>query len=125
MVQAAIGVINRRKTLLIITTKPDEVQKYITKTLHRGATVWNASGAFTHEDKTVLFVAMTPYQAAEVRDYTKKIDDMAFDSIISAVQSGKADVGVAGMTVTPDREKNVLFSDTYTSSSQVIIVRKK
>ena len=30
-----------------------------------------------------------------------------------------------GMTVTPDREKNVLFSDTYTSSSQVIIVRKK
>ena len=54
-----------------------------------------------------------------------KIEDMAFDSIISAVQSGKADVGVAGMTVTPDREKNVLFSDTYTSSSQVIIVRKK
>ena len=57
--------------------------------------------------------------------YELKIDDMAFDSIISAVQSGKADVGVAGMTVTPDREKNVLFSDTYTSSSQVIIVRKK
>ena len=49
--------------------------------------------------------------------YELKIDDMAFDSIISAVQSGKADVGVAGMTVTPDREKNVLFSDTYTSSS--------
>ena len=31
MVQAAIGVINRRKTLLIITSKPDEVQEYITK----------------------------------------------------------------------------------------------
>ena len=57
--------------------------------------------------------------------YELQIDDMAFDSIISAVQSGKADVGVAGMTVTPDREKNVLFSDSYTSSKQVIIVRKK
>ena len=38
---------------------------------------------------------------------------------------GKADVGVAGMTVTPDREKNVLFSDGYATSTQVIIVRKK
>ena len=31
-------------------------------------------------------------------------------ALVAAVQSGKADVGVAGMTVTPDREKNVLFS---------------
>ena len=84
MVQAAIGVINRRKTLLIITSKPDEVQEYITKTLHRGATVWNASGAFTHENKTVLFVAMTPYQAAEVSDYTKKIDDRAFVTVLDS-----------------------------------------
>lgn len=57
--------------------------------------------------------------------YTLKIDDMAFDSIIAAVQSGKADVGVAGMTVTEDRQKNVLFSTPYTQSNQVIIVRKK
>ena len=52
------------------------------------------------------------------------IEDMAFDSIISAVDSGKADVGVAGMSVTKDRLKNVNFSDPYTSASQVIIVRK-
>ena len=57
--------------------------------------------------------------------YELKIDDMAFDSIISAVSSGKADVGVAGLTVTEDRKKNVLFSDAYTTSKQVIIVRNK
>ena len=51
--------------------------------------------------------------------------DALFDSIISAVSSGKADVGVAGMTVTEDRKQNVLFSDPYTTSNQVIIVRKK
>ena len=51
------------------------------------------------------------------------IDDMAFDSIIAAVDSGKADVGVAGMTVTEDRLKNVNFTDSYTQASQVIIVR--
>ena len=52
------------------------------------------------------------------------IEDMAFDSIISAVDSGKADVGVAGMSVTKDRLQNVNFSDPYTSASQVIIFRK-
>ena len=57
--------------------------------------------------------------------YELKIDDMAFDSIISAVSSGKADIGVAGLTVTEDRKKNVLFSDAYTTSKQVIIVRNK
>ncbi len=51
------------------------------------------------------------------------IDDMAFDSIIAAVDSGKADVGVAGMTVTEDRLKNVNFTDSYTSASQVVIYK--
>ncbi len=52
------------------------------------------------------------------------IEDMAFDSIIAAVDSGKADVGVAGMSVTEDRKKNVDFSQGYTTTTQVIIVRK-
>ena len=50
------------------------------------------------------------------------IEDMAFDSIITAVQSGKADIGLAGMTVTEDRLKNINFSDSYATGKQVIIV---
>ena len=64
--------------------------------------------------------------AQAVADYlgmNLKIEDMEFDSIITAVQSGKADFGAAGMTVTPDRLKNIDFSDTYTTSKQVVIVR--
>ena len=53
-----------------------------------------------------------------------QIEDMEFDSIITAVQSGKADIGVAGMTVTEDRLKNIDFTDSYTTAKQVIIVRK-
>ncbi len=52
------------------------------------------------------------------------IEDIAFDSIIPSVQSGKADMGVAGMTVRPDRLENVDFSDSYITASQVIIVHK-
>ncbi|MCI8320905.1 MAG: transporter substrate-binding domain-containing protein [Dorea sp.] len=53
-----------------------------------------------------------------------KIEDMAFDSIIPAVDSGKADIGVAGMTVTESRLQNVNFSDTYAKATQVVIVKE-
>ena len=56
--------------------------------------------------------------------YELVIEDMEFDSIINAVQSGKADIGVAGMTVTEDRLKSIDFTDSYTTATQVIIVRK-
>ncbi len=56
--------------------------------------------------------------------YELKIEDMEFDSIINAVQSGKADIGVAGMTITEDRLKNIDFTTPYTTATQVIIVRK-
>ncbi len=55
---------------------------------------------------------------------TLEIEDIAFDSIIPEIDSGKADFGAAGMTVSEDRLKNVDFSDTYTTSSQVIIVKE-
>ena len=53
-----------------------------------------------------------------------KIEDMEFDSIITAVQSGKADFGAAGMTVTEDRLQNIDFTDDYCTATQVIIVKK-
>lgn len=56
--------------------------------------------------------------------YELRIDDMEFASILAAVQSGKADFGAAGMTVTEDRLENVDFTDTYANASQVIIVKK-
>lgn len=64
--------------------------------------------------------------ATAIADYLGmklKIEDMEFDSIITAVQSGKADMGMAGMTVTEERLKNIDFTDSYTTSKQVIVVR--
>ena len=53
-----------------------------------------------------------------------KIEDMAFETILASVNSGKADFGAAGMTVTPEREESVDFTDTYANATQVVIVRK-
>lgn len=52
------------------------------------------------------------------------VEDMEFDSIITAVQSGKADIGVAGMTITEDRLISIDFTDSYTTATQVVITRK-
>jgi len=46
-----------------------------------------------------------------------------FDSVLPGVQRAKYDVGVSGITVTPDREKNTLFSDVYYIAAQSIVVR--
>ena len=56
--------------------------------------------------------------------YELVIEDMAFDSIIPAVQSGKAAFGAAGMTVTEERETQVDFSTPYYTGKQVIIVKE-
>ena len=51
-----------------------------------------------------------------------QIEDMEFDAIIEAVKSGKADMGLAGMTVTPDRAEEVNFTASYATGVQVVIV---
>ena len=52
-----------------------------------------------------------------------EVTDIEFDAIIAAVQSGKADIGVAGMTITEDRLKSIDFTEPYTTATQVIIVK--
>ena len=53
-----------------------------------------------------------------------KIEDMAFDGLLPALDSGQIDMAIAGMSVTPERQKNVLFSNPYYSAAQKIIVRE-
>ena len=50
------------------------------------------------------------------------VDDMEFGSVITSVQSGKADMAMAGLTVTEERKKNVDFTESYATGVQVIIV---
>ena len=51
-----------------------------------------------------------------------EIEDMEFSSILTAVQTGKVDIGLAGMTVTEERLQNVNFSSTYAQGIQSVIV---
>lgn len=53
-----------------------------------------------------------------------EIEDIEFSSIITAVQTGKVDIGMAGLTVTEERLKNVDFSTSYAKGVQSIIVKE-
>lgn len=52
-----------------------------------------------------------------------EILDMDFASLITAIQAGKVDISLAGMTVTEERKQNVDFTDSYATGVQVIIVK--
>ena len=78
-----------------------------------------------YDGDTVVGIDASMAQAiCDKLGYKLVIDDMDFDSIITSVQTGKADFGMAGMTVTDERLQSINFSDSYTTATQVIIVKE-
>ncbi len=78
-----------------------------------------------YEGKTIVGIdAEIAAAIAEKLGMKLEIVDMEFDSIITAVNAGSIDFGMAGMTVTEDRLKEVDFSISYANGVQVIIVRE-
>ena len=76
-----------------------------------------------YEGDTVTGIDVEIAQAIAVKlGLTLQVEDMEFDSVISAVQGGKADIGMAGMTVTEERLEEVNFTESYATGVQVIIV---
>lgn len=99
------------------------------KTVSAGKFTWATNAEFEpyeyrDGDKVVGIDAELADAISEKLGLTAEVEDMAFDSIIPAVTSGKADVGLAGMTASEDRKVSVDFSDTYVEAGQVIIVKK-
>ena len=97
-------------------------------TYENGELVMATNAAFPpyeyHENNVITGIDVD--MATAVADKLNRklvIEDMEFDAIINSVQGGKADIGVAGMTVTEERLKNIDFTDTYTTAKQVIVVR--
>ncbi|MFC3884140.1 transporter substrate-binding domain-containing protein [Bacillus songklensis] len=56
--------------------------------------------------------------------YEVKIVDMDFNGLIPAIQAGKVDFVMAGMTPTPEREKSVDFSEPYYITKNLIVIKK-
>ena len=101
-----------------------EGTEYPNGELHMATNAFFEPYEYYDGDDIVGIDAMAAKAICDKLGYELVIDDMDFDSIITAVQSGKADFGMAGMTVTEERLKAISFTDTYTTATQVIIVKE-
>lgn len=79
---------------------------------------------YKDHDQVVGIDADIAKEIADKLGVKLEITDIAFDACVPSLTTGKADFCAAGMTVTPDRQKNVDFTDPYYNASQAIIVRK-
>ena len=97
------------------------------KTVEKGKLIMATNAAFPpyeyiEGNKVVGIDAEIAGAIAEKLGLELQIDDMEFDSIIESVKGGKADIGLAGMTVTPERQEVINFTASYASGVQVVIV---
>lgn len=78
LVDTVIESINRKKSVILVTTFPEEIASFITHDLARSATIWEAKGAYTHETRWVVMSALSRSQAVILRRRLKEIDPHGF-----------------------------------------------
>ncbi|MEE1330783.1 MAG: YitT family protein [Acutalibacteraceae bacterium] len=78
LVDGVIENMNGCKYFMIVTTHPEEISEYIISQMQHSATLVNATGAFTHNDKTALHTVCRRYEAIQLQKFVRKTDPSAF-----------------------------------------------
>ena len=78
LVDTVIESLNRRKAFFVVTNEPDIACRFITDTMHRGATLWHAQGAYTHHENQVILTDLSRRQAMLLRRHLRQYDPHAF-----------------------------------------------
>ena len=78
LVDNVIESLNRRKAFIIVTAHPEIACSYITDNLVRGATLWDAEGAYTHQEHHIVLTVLSRSQAVLLRRHLKAQDPQAF-----------------------------------------------
>ena len=83
---AVIGGLNRKKTIMIISEQNNAIADAILDEVGRGATFLEGRGAYTGQDKDVLFVVVTLTQIAKIKFIVEKTDPHAFMIVQDAAE---------------------------------------
>lgn len=102
---------------------PDETIERTNGTLHMATNAAFEPYEYIENGEITGIDIDIAYAICDILGMELEIDNIEFDAIINSVQSGKSDVGISGMTVTEDRLKSIDFTQSYTTTRQVIIVR--
>ena len=81
MVDGMLEGFNRVKAFTIVTSQAELVGEYICKNLHRSATIYQAEGLFSHQQRTVFLCVVNRYQAVRLRSFVREVDPQAFITI--------------------------------------------
>lgn len=84
VVDNVIESINLNKCFIIVTSKDEEICSFINRTLHRGATVAECTGAFTKEGHKMIVTVLNRGQAVLLKQYIKRVDAKAFSIITNS-----------------------------------------
>lgn len=77
-IDRTIETLNLCKYFNVICDNPEPICEYITKELHRSATISYAEGAYSHKKKAIIFTALRRSQAVQLRNFVKEIEPNAF-----------------------------------------------
>ena len=75
-----------KKCFQIITSDPEPIERFVTESLHRGATQLHGEGVYTHEGKTVLMTVVSRHEAVLLRNFIRRNDPGAFLIITSSTE---------------------------------------
>ena len=78
LVDVVIENINMCKCFTIVTSNPDPICDYIMNEVHRGATIYDAKGAFSDDEKKIVLTAVNRRQSVALRRFIKTVDPKAF-----------------------------------------------
>lgn len=76
---------HEKVTAMIVTTKVDELQQAIHQKMVRGITILPAKGAYSKEDKNMLYLVITRYELYDLEAIIKEVDPTAFTNIVQTV----------------------------------------
>lgn len=78
LIDNCIESFNRSKYFHVVTSNATCICDFIQNDLQRGATIVNATGAFTGDDKYIILTVLSPSQAVKLRNFIKEHDPKAF-----------------------------------------------
>jgi len=110
-------------------TQESDMSETMKKIKDSGKIVWGTNAAFPpfemrKGDEVIGVDAEIAAKIAEKLGVELEVVDMEFDGLINALNSKQIDFIAAGFTIKPDREEQVLFTDTYFKAVQTIIIQE-
>ncbi|MCY6371277.1 YitT family protein [Clostridium ganghwense] len=84
IIDSVIEGLNKCKTVMVVSGKNDMINKYIIEELDRGCTIFEAKGAYSGNNREVLYTVVDRRQFIKLKNYIKEIDKRAFITVSEA-----------------------------------------